>query len=176
MFYEIILYTPMYVTLFWAVILLLTKRKKNLAKYFLGVFMVAAFLVYLSHAVFFHGDKAHYLLFDPIYTFSSLLVYPLYYIYIKMLSLDLSFKKENWWLFLPAFLLGGLTFLIYVLMDDAESKNYIDCYFFNSSIELKHTFLQKSQRVIFYIGRLIFSIQVFYFLYKGSKLIKIYNK
>jgi len=47
----------MYVTLFWAVILLLTKRKKNLAKYFLGVFMVAAFLVYLSHAVFFHGEE-----------------------------------------------------------------------------------------------------------------------
>jgi len=157
-------------------IILLTKRKKNLAKYFLGVFMFAAFLLYFSHAIFFHEEKYLYLYIDPIYTFSSLLVYPLYFVYIKLLSIDASFKKENWILFFPAFVIGGLTFLNYLLMDDMERLNYIDTYFFNTNHILKNTFLQKIQRIIYTIGRLIFTIQVFYFLYKGSKLIQIYNK
>ena len=176
MFYELILYTPMYVTFFWMVTLLLTKRKKNLAKYFLGIFMFAAFLLYFSHAVFFHEEKHLYLYIDPIYTFSSLLFYPLYFVYIKLLSIDISFKKENWILFLPAFVIAGLTFLNYLLMDDLERMNYIDTYFFNTNHSLKRTILQKAQRIIYTIGRIVFTIQVFYFLYNGSKLIKTYNK
>jgi hypothetical protein len=57
---DLIIYTPMYVTFFWAVVLLLTKKENNPAKFFLGFFMSVAFLVYLSHAVFFQQDLRTY--------------------------------------------------------------------------------------------------------------------
>lgn len=175
MFYDLILYTPMYVTFFWAVTLLLTPKSKNIAKLFLGIFMVAAFLVYFSHAVFFHGEKSFYLYIDPIYTFASLMVYPLYFVYIKLLSIDTEFKKQNWFLFLPAIFISGVTFILYLIMTDIERSEYIDAVFFNTKKLDKATFIQKTQHIIYIIGRLIFSIQVFYFLIKGSNLIKTYN-
>ncbi len=176
MFYDIILYTPMYVTLFWAITLLLSNRKKNLAKYFLGIFMGAAFLVYLSHAIFFHNEQNLYLYIDPIYTLGSLLVYPLYYVYIKILSVDTSFKKKNWILFAPAIILSTLTLTVYLLMPSSERVDYISTYFFHSKTGQTDNFLQKTQRVIYYTGRMVFVIQVFYLLFKGSGLIKKYNK
>ena len=74
---DLIIYTPMYVTFFWALVLLTSAGKKNRAKKFLGVFMAAAFLVYLSHSFFFEKNLETYLIFDPVYTLSSLSVYPL---------------------------------------------------------------------------------------------------
>ena len=166
----------MYVTLFWAVTLLLSNRKKNLAKYFLGIFMTAAFLVYVSHAIFFHNEQDLYLYFDPIYTLGSLLVYPLYYVYIKILSIDTFFKKKNWILFAPALILSGLTLLVYLIMPSLERTDYISTYFFYSKTGQTDSLLQKTQRIIYYTGRGVFVIQVFYLLYKGSGLIKKYNK
>ncbi len=176
MFYDIILYTPMYVTLFWAITLLLSNRKKNLAKYFLGIFMAAAFLVYVSHAIFFHKEQGLYLYIDPIYTLGSLLVYPLYYVYIKILSVDTCFQKKNWILFAPAIVLSGLTLLVYLLMPSVERTDYISTYFFYSKKGHADSLLQKIQRIIYHTGRGVFVIQVFYLLYKGSGLIKKYNK
>ncbi len=175
MFYELILYTPMFVTFFWAVTLLLTPKSKNIAKFFLGIFMLAAFLVYFSHAVFFHGEKSFYLYIDPIYTFGSLMVYPLYFVYIKLLSIDTEFKKQNWFLFLPAILISGVTFILYFIMTDIERSEYIDTVFFNTKKLEKATFIQKTQHIVYIIGRFLFAIQVFCFLIKGSKLIKTYN-
>ena len=91
----------MYVTLFWSIILILFRRENNNTKQYLGVFMFTAFLLYLTHAVFFNGQRSAYIYFEPLYTLTSLLVYPLYYIYIKTLCGDISFKSQNLFLFLP---------------------------------------------------------------------------
>ena len=173
---DFIIYTPMYVTLLWALALLISKPKDNRARFFLGVFMAAAFLLYLSHAVYFNEDESLYLYFDPLYIFTSLLVYPLYYIYIKMLTVDIRFKKKNLLLFLPAVFFGVTTTLIYLLMRSEERSEYIALFLVRHQPEMLETRLQNLQRYFFYANRLAFSVQVIYFLVKGSKLVIRYNE
>ena len=176
MIHDFIIYTPMYVTLLWALALLISKPKDNRARFFLGVFMAAAFLLYLSHAVYFNKDESLYLYFDPVYIFTSLLVYPLYYIYIKMLTIDIRFKKKNLLLFLPALFFGVATALIYLLMHTEERSEYIAFFLFRHQPEMLETQLQNLQLYFYYANRLVFSVQVIYFLVKGTKLVIRYNQ
>jgi len=115
MFKDLIIYTPMYVTLFWAMVLLSSKRSTNLAKHFLGVFMILTFFVYLSHAVYFKKYSEIFFYFDTLYNFASLSVYPLYFWYIKLLTVDTRINLKNLRLFLPALLFGLATLVTYLV-------------------------------------------------------------
>jgi AraC-like DNA-binding protein len=173
---DLIIYTPMYVTFFWAVVLLITKRENNRAKFFLGVFMSVAFLLYFSHAVFFQTIVSVYSVFDSIYIFSSLSVYPLYYWYIKLLSVETKYKFCNLRLLLPAVVFALISFVLYRLMNETERVNYFLGYFTRSKADVTNTSLMHFQRINYVASRLIFAIQVFYFLFYGSRLVKNYHK
>jgi len=54
------IYTPMYVSLTWAFILLISS-KANRARFFLGIFMLAVSLIFLSHVVYYHHLKDIYI-------------------------------------------------------------------------------------------------------------------
>ena len=173
---DLIIYTPMYVTLFWAVILLITKREHNRAKFFLGVFMFAAFLLYLSHAHFFKKAIGVFHYFDPIYMFASLSVYPLYYWYIRLLSVEPTYRRLNLLMLLPGFLLATTSFVIYQLMSEGERITYFNNYLFNKEHVTQLSVLMKVQRTIYLISRIIFVIQVLVLLFDGRKLIIRYQK
>lgn len=103
----ILLLTPVYITLFWFVVLNLeTTRKANTPKIFLGKFMLAAFVVYLSHFLYFTPLSKYYHYIDPIYQYASLMVYPIFYVYVRLLTIDarFSFRKHAIY-FLPSTLL-----------------------------------------------------------------------
>lgn len=176
MFRDIIIYTPMYVTLFWSMILILSRRENNISKQYLGVFMLAAFLLYLTHAVFFNGQRSAYIYFEPLYTLTSLLVYPLYYIYIKALCCDISFKPKTLYLFLPAFLFSSMSILIYLLMSSGERINYLNDFLYQRNPNLLNTTLQKMQGTLFILIRMTFATQVVFFLIKGGRLVVKYNE
>lgn len=175
MIFDIITYTPMYVTVFWAILIFsTTKASQNRAKFLLGYFMVFAFLLYLSHAVYFQHSYTIFLYFDPIYSFTSLSVYPLYFWYIKLLTVEHQFKNRNLLMFLPAVLVSISTVIVYVVMGKRESENFILYFYYNKSVTIGETV--DIQKVIFYIARFIFTIQIIYFLAKGIRLVKKYNK
>lgn len=177
MWSDIIIFTPMYVTFFWAIILLLSQRQNNRAKHFLGIFMFAAFLIYLSHAMFFKQQFEYYFIFDSIYIFASLAVYPLYFWYIKFLTVESKLNFKNLWMLGPSFILGFSSIIIYALMFPEERQTYIQHYLLNNNNTTeKTTLLIQLQHWIYYITRIIFAIQVVIFLFYGSKLVKRYNK
>ena len=172
---DLVVYTPMYVTFFWCIVLLIPNRKNNRAKYFLGFFMLAAFLLYLCHAIFFKGLPKSYLWFDPVYTFVSLSVYPLYYWYIKLLSIETDYKWYNLRMLLPAGILFCCSVGTYLIMTPVERDYYL-----TSFLLKREGFLSASSGVllqeIFYItGRIVFTIQVVFFLVHGRNLIMRYN-
>lgn len=173
---DLIIYTPMYVTLFWAVVLLITKRENNRAKFFLGIFMLAAFLLYLSHAHFFKKAISVFHYFDPIYMFASLSVYPLYYWYIRLLSVESTYRKINLLMLLPGFLLAVASFIIYQLMSDGEKISYFNNYLFKKEQVTQLSFLMKVQRTVYLTSRIVFVIQVLVLLFDGRKLIIRYQK
>ncbi len=173
---DLIIYTPMYVTLFWAVILLITKRENNRAKFFLGVFMFAAFVLYLSHAHFFKKTIGVFQYFDPIYMLASLSVYPLYYWYIRLLSVETTYRRINLLMLLPGVLLATASFVTYQLMSDEERTAYFNNYLFNKESVTQLSVLIQIQRTIYLISRIVFVFQVLVLLFHGRRLIIRYQK
>lgn len=173
---DLIIYTPMYVTFFWAVVLLISKRENNRAKFFLGVFMFTAFLLYLSHAIFFQNIVSAYLIFDPIYNFASLSVYPLYYWYIKLLTVETSYRWRNLHLLTPAFFISLFSFVLYQFMNENERMDYVLGFLLKSKTDFTYTTLILIQKYNYILGRVIFAVQVIIILYFGQKLVRNYNK
>lgn len=173
---DLIIYTPMYVTFFWAAVLLLSKKEDNSAKFFLGVFMFVAFLLYFSHAIFFNEFVTLYGFIDPLYIFCSLSVYPLYYWYIKLLTVESSYKWLNLRLLIPAFVFSLVLFANYHIMSENERHNYIHEFLIKGESGISFTRLMIIQKYIYFGSRLAFVFQVIYFLLKGLNLVKNYNK
>lgn len=176
MWRDLIIYTPMYVTFFWAVILLLGHKQNNLAKHFLGIFMVAAFLLYFSHALFFKKHLDVYVYFDSLYLMASLSVYPLYFWYIKLLTVEPKIKYQNLWMLSPALLLGIFSVALYLIMLPEERQVFIKHYLLQEkSTELETTTVVIQKWVHVFI-RILFAVQIVFFLFFGSKLVFRYNK
>jgi AraC-like DNA-binding protein len=173
---DIIVYTPMYVTFLWGTILILTRYKNNRAKFFLGVFMFAAFILYLSHAVFFKTNSATYKFFDPVYIFASLSVYPLYYWYIKLLSVETSIRMYNFRMLIPAVILSVVSVVLYQKMNGEETAGYINGFLRGIDHQLPDTLFVKLQKMNYILVRVVFNVQVIAFLYYGNKLITAYNR
>lgn len=85
---QIIFLSPVYVTAFFAIILNLKGRNSTPVKLFLGKFMICACIIYISHFIFYYPFPILYSYIDPLYQLSSLLVYPMYFIYIRILTVD----------------------------------------------------------------------------------------
>ncbi len=175
MWHDLVIYTPMYVTAFWALVLLFTPIKKNRAKYFLGLFMVAAFFLYFSHTLFFKQQFGVYLILDPVYTFTSLSVYPLYYWYIKLLTEETELRTKNLKLLFPAFILSIITLVIYLAMSQNERVHYLRNFLLERENFNELSILSKIQAFVFLLGRVVFTVQVVLFLILGRKLVIRYN-
>jgi len=117
----ILLLTPVYVTLFWTLVLKTANRHNNdRARLFLGKFMFFACILYFSHFLFFYPLPQVYIYFDALYQYASLMVYPLFYIYIRLLTVDKKFelKKHYKYIAVPNLLL--IAYLIGILFSPYE--------------------------------------------------------
>jgi hypothetical protein len=173
-FYSLLIFAPMYVSLFWSIVLLATKKESNAAKRFLGLFMIAASMVYFSHSVFFSHQLFLYRIIDPFYIFASLSVYPLFFIYLKILTLGTSLLPYNIVHLIPALSLSVSTGLIYLYMGNPEEYVSINLFHQNQEIPQSH-FLWKLQEINHYLVKVTFFIQVMFYLHKGSGLIRSYK-
>lgn len=162
MFKEIILLNPIYVTIFWAIVLSFQGNKSYIPKVFLGRFMIVASLVYISHFFYFTKNSQLYFYFDSIYTLAYLLVYPLYHIYIRLLTVDveLSFRKHFKFLVAPL-LLFVLTLIGYIVMGRDEGMQYVNDVLFSNN---KPQGFQRIMYVIMVVGRVTFLLQTIIYL------------
>lgn len=99
----IILLSPAYISLFWAIVLYSNKRNASTASQFLSVFMVFALVCFFGQFLFFapHPDVFPY--FEPVMAYFGSLVFPLYYIYFRLLTVDdkFSYRKHTKYLIVP---------------------------------------------------------------------------
>lgn len=165
----------MYVTFFWAIILLISKRENNQAKFFLGVFMFVAFLLYLSHAHFFKKIISTYHYFDSVYIFASLSVYPLYYWYIKLLSVETSYRWYNLRMLIPAVFFALISIIVYQFMSNEERLRYVSELLLGKETGKSNSILFNVQKISYIVSRFVFVIQVVYILIKGKILVNRYN-
>ncbi len=126
MFHFFLLLNPVYVTFFWCLVLNSNTAKGNAPKSFLGKLMAVAFLLYLSHLFYYLPLPAVYHYADPFYLLCNLLMYPMYYIYIRLLTVDegFSFRKHGLFL-LPAVLMFALYGAGVLCMSKDEHLHYL---------------------------------------------------
>ncbi len=169
MFKLFLLLNPVYVTLFWAIILNLYDRKIYPAKVFLGRFMLAAFIVYVSHLFYFLRQLHIYVLLDSFYTWASLSVYPMFHIYVRLLIIDkfFSFKKHSIYLIAPTIIFLLLA-IGYLLMDKEERMNYVSSILTGAE---KGKGITAYMHAVYLAGRLIFIIQTVLYLVLNCLLI-----
>ena len=177
MFRDIIVLTPVYVSFFWALTFLLNRFSANRARYWLGIFMAVVAVLYTCHALFFYNMKTVYLAVDFMYLMAGLLVYPIYYIYIRLLTLDLYLKRSYLLHFLPAVVLGIAMWLAHRYATPADRGLYYDNVLINNNWKVHDAtsgFLALTS--IFYLSRILFGIQALGYLIMGIHLVKKYNR
>lgn len=173
-FYNILIFSPMFVSMFWAILLLLVPQKTNKAKHFLGLFMIGAFLVYLSHAIFFSKQIELYLFFDPIYVFATLSVYPLFFWYIKLLTVNNKYELKMLWHFVIPFVFSISMAIVYRFMDNPTG--YINHFLYhNYDAGLEYGKYWNLQHFIFGLSRMFLFLQVAWVLWRGLRLIRNYE-
>ena len=157
MFKFFLLLNPVYATLFWAVVLNTVKPHGNEPKTFLGKFFVVALFTFIAHLLYFMPFPEIYVYVDSVYFLTHLLVFPLYYIYVRLLSIDndFSLKKHYKYLLVPLVL-----FVFYAVGASLMTKTeYID-FIYNTLIKnegVKGVFLY--QKIVYFAIRVAFIIQ-----------------
>lgn len=167
---DIAVLSPLYVTIFWGIVLF-TNSPKTKPKFLLGIFMFVTFFLYLTHAFFFTNNYLAYFQTESLYVLTSLTVFPLYFCYIKLLTTEHSFQKKNLIHFIPAVLFGVASLIVGLFFTNQQRLEYVDLFVIQrdrSGMAILSPGSIKSG--IFILCRLIFVIQVFFYLLKGTIL------
>jgi len=173
----IIVTTPVYITVFWAIVFLTGNIFQNKAKFILGLFMAITALLFSCQAFFFLGYREIYLAIDALYIFTSLSAYPLYYWYIKLLTVESRLEVYNLLHFIPAILISVLVELFNIIATPAEQLKYLSEVLYGNH----WWYITEPGNVgwmarIFFLSRLVFFAQVLYCLLLGYRLATIHNK
>lgn len=167
----LIFLNPVYVTLFWAVTLNLSGKKSIPSKNFLGKFMIFAFIVYFSHFLFYTPFPELYSYIDPLYQFASLMVYPMYYVYIKLLTIE---EKFLFYKQLKYFIIPVVLFALYLAGIIFSNPDEYRFWLYNRNAEIQSAPIYYL-RIIYAIIRIVFVTQLFYLMYVSSRLLFKYS-
>lgn len=165
----ILLVSPVYVTLFWYLTLNTNKAKGSEPKFFLGKFMGIACLLFFSHLLYFLPLPGWYHYADPFYHFFSLLVYPMYYIYIRLLTVDRVFVWKKHALFLlPAFVLFLFYLVGVLLMTKSEHLDYLYRQLLSGE---KVSGVFRYQKTVYLACRFVFVVQGLLYMWLSITLV-----
>jgi AraC-like DNA-binding protein len=168
------IFTPLYVSLTWAFILILSS-KANRARSVLGVFMLVVALIFLSHVVYFHRLKHIYLHFDLMFVFGSLCVFPTYYLYIKLLTYKSHIEKSEIRHFLPAIGMLVAVSIAYLYMTTDEKAMYINNYLYGIGKFKDAPFIIQVQLSLGYLLQLLYFAQIVLSFIKIRQFVTNYN-
>ena len=173
---------PMMVCAFWSIVLILDwSAAHDKLRLWLWQFMVVAMLLYVGHAVFFNHYTTIVPFTNTLYCACNLLVFPLYHVYIKGLSVPhyLDNRRQQWHdrciLFLPALVISFIVGILYLMMSSTERSDFIETYLYHNKFSGLHgtTFLQA---VVHQIAKLCFAIQVMIIFILGFRNLRQYKR
>jgi AraC-like DNA-binding protein len=175
MLLDLSLYTPTYVSLTWAFILLFSS-KTNRARFFLGLFMFVIAMVFLSHLVYYNHLKNIYLYFDLIFIFGSLCIFPIYYWYVKLLTFRSKIDLKDLKHLIPAVTLVVATAVTYLFMSKGLRKLYVNNYLYGHGTFGSAPILIKVQLILCYALQTIYFLQIVFSFLKIRVFVATYNE
>lgn len=168
---------PMFVCGFWAILTAcsICVEKRNKSRLFLLLFMATATMLYVGHFIYLNRCYSLMPLFDSMYSFANLAVYPLFYLYIIAMTSPQKCQWKKWWVLLPALLIGLSVSALYILMSNEETHQFVEIISYNEHFS-NGTGLCYVMGCIRIVAKIIFTIEVVWVLIAGTKEIKQYNK
>lgn len=170
MIIKISLLLPIIITLFWTIVLPLGRSWKDHPKILLSILMAVASILYFSHALYFQKQIGLYYYFDSLYLLCNLLVFPLYHIYVRLLTIDqrFSLKKHSKHLVIP-FTIFLLSIIGYISMSKQEGMNYLTQILFKGNpLGVENRFMG----IVYISSRLLFIFQVAFYFITNIRLLK----
>ncbi|MHC1780412.1 MAG: helix-turn-helix transcriptional regulator [Bacteroidales bacterium] len=173
---QIVFTLPMFVTLFWSVTLVADFRLKDKPRSVLALFMFLATILYASHAIYFSKNYGLYAFLDPLYTLTSLSVFPMFYIYIKAVAKEGGASMKDLLLFTPAIFFGITSALSFIAMGPEELEAFILRMEYKESISYSFSAIGKIQIFLYKMSRIVFTLQIIPSVFQSWKLISAYEK
>lgn len=101
---EIFLLAPVFVSFFWSFALMGDKLRYSIPRLFLSKFMFLCGLIFFCHFLYFAPYLELYAYFSVLLQWLSLIIFPLYHIYFRLLTVDkkFSFKLHFRYLAIPS--------------------------------------------------------------------------
>lgn len=160
---------PVFVTFFWSITLQIGQNRRS-PQAFLGKFMTFAFVVYASHFLFFAPLHELYIVIDPVYQYASLMVYPMFHIYIRLLTVDKKFSLQKHLIYLVA---PTTLFILYTIGVIWMDKSSYEQLLFGDGQPT--SFAGLYQRTVILFIKLVFLVQVVFTVWKNFSLLKTYG-
>lgn len=170
---------PIYVTLFWSAALAGDNKKHSAPRQFLGKFMLFPLVIYISHFLYFAPLPAIYPYFDVVLQFASLMVFPMYYIYFRLLTVEENFSIKAHAKFLALPVLITLVYAIGVLFTPrVEFRTWLfDEHAYSSSHSIQFLSVMRVIIRVTYLIQVVVSVFGNYLLLKkyGAKAEQFYS-
>ena len=166
---------PMFAALFWAVLFFLD-GKGNLPRTYLGVFFSVAFVNYMAHASFFLREYRLFAFLENVWVFTSLVSYPLFYYYLRLITRDTRVDWRWLWITLPAAALSLFSFALYFHMSDGELSSFVHHGMYHEGGAAAATLpvrLQMARGVLF---KWVYAVQLAAVVFFGVRMVNRYNE
>ncbi|MDD3077556.1 MAG: hypothetical protein PHH37_00425 [Paludibacter sp.] len=167
----VFLIAPVFVCLFWVVVLADNPKSQSIPRSFFGKFMFLPLIVYFTHFLYFAPFPQIYPYFDAAFCYSSLLVFPMYYVYFRLLTVDQKFSlKVHGKYFVPALIVGSIYTIAVIIAPQKEYRAWLyNQNAYDANLYIK--FLSISRM----LGKFTYLIQVVVVVISNYFLIKKYG-
>lgn len=173
---EIALLSPIFVTFFWGTVFFSQIGWRDKAKQNLGVFMALAFSLYCSHAIFFSHHYHAYSLIECVYIFSMLSLYPMYFFYLKLLTVERISVRQQLPHYIPALFFSVVAFVTTLFLDASEREVYVKHILINRNLKgIEFGNLLGLKAYSFLAARSLFLVQVVFYVSLGIQLANKHN-
>ena len=169
MFRIIALLFPVFASLFWAFVLSGDRNSSNIPRSFLAKFMFLSFLFYTCKFFSYLPFPDIYIYFDVFYLYIGSLLYPIYHIYFRLLTVDekFSWKAHSKYLILPIILVSIYEVGVLFTPNIEFKASLFDTHAFPNSPEVNFlNFMRAFLRIYFQIQLIIAVTQNYLLLRK----------
>lgn len=163
--------SPIFVTVFWAIVLNGQKSTHSAPRSFLAKFMLSLALINISQFFQYEPLPQLYFYFDIFYLYAGTLAFPLYHIYFRLLTVDekFSWKAHSRFLILPFIL---ITTYVVVLLFTPYDEYKVWLFNRDANLDIPQIRILKTIRTII----LIFAeLQSIYYLVRSIMLLRKYS-
>ena len=173
---ELALLSPIFITLFWSLVFIIQIGSKDKSKFLLGAFMVHAFLLYTSHAIFFNNLPHLYSFIESIYILSMLSLYPVFYNYILLLTTG-EYCPKKYYHFIPALVFSFVALMMTLFLSPEQRIFYVEETLLNRNLKgLNISTAVGLKGIVFLLSRAFFIVQVAAYAFLAIKVANEHNQ